>query len=347
MGSPAAQPRRSPVRPPRLRPGDLVGVVSPSSPVAARCPRRLRRGIAELERRGLRVRLGEHATAATGHTAGTVAQRLADLHAMFRDPEVRAVIATVGGYSSHQLLEDLDYDLIHRHPKLLIGYSDITALLVAIHARTGLVTVLGPAVLPQFGEAGGVHPYTWEAFTRVVMRPEPAGELEPAPEWTHEHLRWDEEDDRPRRFIPNPGPRTLRPGRAEGPILAGNAGTLLLLAGTPYWPDVDGVILCLEEDEEESPATVDRMLTQLRHMGVFARVAGLVLGRFHPRVGFSPEDPLEEVVLRATRGYDFPIAVDFDFGHTDPMCCLPLGVRARLEAAPDRPRLTLLEAAVR
>ncbi|PZN10566.1 MAG: LD-carboxypeptidase [Bacillota bacterium] len=339
--------RPGPIRPVRLAPGDVVGVVSPSAPAAAECPRRLRRGIAELGRRGFRVRLGRYATASTGHTAGTIAQRLDDLHAMFRDPEVRAIITTVGGYSSHQLLEDLDYDLIRRHPKLLIGHSDITALHAAIHARTGLVTVLGPAVMPQFGEYGGVHPYTWDMFVRVVMRLQPAGELEPAREWTPEKLRWDVADDRPRRYIPNPGPRTLSPGVAEGPILAGNAGTLLLLAGTPYWPDVDGVILCLEEDELESPATVDRMLTQLRHMGVFGRIAGLILGRFHPQVGFSPKDPLEEIVLRATRGYDIPIAIDFDFGHTDPMFPLPLGVRARLEAAPDRPRLVLLEPAVR
>ena len=326
--------------------GDTVGVVSLSAPVVAECPRRYRRGLQELERRGFRVRPGAHVAARHGHTAGTPEQRLADLHVLWRDPEVRAILNTIGGYNSHHLLEDVDYEYIARHPKLFVGYSDITAIHVALHARTGLVTVLGPALLPQFGEYGGVHPYTWEHFQRVTMRAEAPGELRPSPEWTAEHLRWDVEDDRPRRFIPNPGPRTLRPGRAEGPILAGNAGTLLLLAGTPWWPRVDGVILCLEEDEAETPATVDRMLTQLRHMGVFGRISGLVLGRFHPRVGFSDDDPLDAVVLRAVRGYEFPVAVDFDFGHTDPIFCLPLGIRARLEAAPERPRLALLEPAV-
>lgn len=334
------------IRPRRLARGNTIGVVSPSSPVAAACPRRLRRGLEEFERRGFQVRLGAHATKATGHTAGSPADRLHDLHAMVTDPAVSAIVSTIGGFSSHQLLEDLDFDLFRRHPKVLMGYSDITALLVAIHARTGLVTMLGPAVMPQFGEFGGVHPYTWANFERVVMRPEAPGELTPAPQWIYEHLRWEQEDDRPRRAVPNPGPRTLRPGRAEGPILAGNAGTLLLLAGTPYWPNVDGVILCLEEDEDESPATIDRMLTQLRQMGVYERIDGLVLGRFHPQVGFSAEDSLEAMVLESTRGYTFPVVVDLDFGHTDPMVTLPLGVRALLDAAPERPRLSLLEPAV-
>ena len=333
-------------KPARLRPGDTVGVVSLSAPVAAECPRRYQRGLTELERRGFRPRPARHATARHGHTAGTPEQRLSDLHELWRDPDVKAILNTIGGYNCHHLLEDLDYEYIARHPKLFVGYSDITALHVALHARTGLVTVLGPALMPQFGEYGGIHPYTWENLRRVTMEAVPPGELAPSPEWTPEHLRWDVEDDRPRRYVPNPGPRTLRPGRAEGPILAGNAGTLLLLAGTPWWPQVDGVILCLEDDEAEQPATVDRMLTQLRHMGVFARIAGLVLGRFPPQVGFSEDDPLEEIILRAVRGYDFPVAVDFDFGHTDPMFTLPLGVRARLEADPKRPRLFLLEAGV-
>lgn len=344
---PAARP--SALRPVRLRPGDTIGIVSPASPVAAYCPRRFRRGVEELEKKGFRVRVGEHALAATGHTAGGIGQRLADLHAMFADPEVKAVLCTIGGFNSHQLLEDLDFDLIRSNPKIFMGYSDITALHAGIWGRTGLTTFLGPALLPQFGESGGVHPYTWHWTERILMTPEPAGEVEPSRQVIHEVLRWETEDDRPRRQEPTPGPRTLRPGVAEGPILAGNMGTLLLLAGTPYWPGVDGVLLCLEEDEDETPASIDRFLTQFRQMGVYERISGLIFGRFRQEVGFSEEDPLDAIVEQATRGYSFPIALDFDFGHTDPMFPLPLGVRARLEApnAGRPPRFSLLEPAVR
>ncbi|HEY8346718.1 MAG TPA: LD-carboxypeptidase [Symbiobacteriaceae bacterium] len=204
------------IRPPRLQPGDLIGIVSPSSPVAHVVPRRLKRGMAELERLGFRVRLGRHATAKHGHTAGTIADRVADLHEMFADPEVKGIITTIGGYNSNQLLDQLDYDLIAANPKVFMGYSDITALHMGIHVRAGLFTFLGPAVLPQFGEAGGLMPYIRQSFQRTVCTTSPVGELEPSPETVAETLRWDEEDDRPRRTTRNPGPRPLRSGVARG-----------------------------------------------------------------------------------------------------------------------------------
>lgn len=333
------------IRPPRLQAGDLIGVVSPSSPVAHFVPRRLKRGVAELERLGFRVRLGRHATERRGHTAGSIQDRVVDLHEMFADPEVKAIITTIGGHSSHQLLDELDYDLIAANPKIFMGYSDITALHLGIHARTGLVTFLGPAVLPQFGEAGGLMLYVRQAFERTVCTAIPAGELQPSPEVVAETLRWDLEDDRPRRTTVNPGPRPLRSGVARGRIVAGNLGTMLLLAGTPYWPDLRGAILCVEDDETETPATVDRYFTQLRHMGVYDVIAGLVVGRFPPSVGFSAEDSLEEILLTATRGYSFPIGIDFDFGHWDPIFVLPNGVEAELSVG-ETARLAILEPAV-
>jgi muramoyltetrapeptide carboxypeptidase len=137
----------------------------------------------------------------------------------------------------------------------------------------------------------------------------------------------------------------LRSGTARGRIIAGNLGTMLLLAGTPYWPDLRGAILCVEEDENETPATVDRCFTQLRHLGVYDVIAGLVVGRFPPTVGFSKEDSLEEILLTATRGCTFPIGIDFDFGHWDPIFVLPNGVQAELSVT-ETARLTILEPAV-
>lgn len=147
------------------------------------------------------------------------------------------------GYNSHQLLLELDYDLIRANPKVLMGYSDITALHLGIHAMTGLVTFLGPAILPQFGEAGGLPTYCRHAFDQVLCQAEPAGEIPPSPSVVAETLRWDEEDTRPRRMQPNLGPRPLRSGTARGHVIAANAGTMLLLAGTPYWTNLDGAIL--------------------------------------------------------------------------------------------------------
>lgn len=328
--------------PSRLRAGDTIGIVSPASPVAAFCPKRFARGVENLEKMGFSVRVAEHATARYGHTAGTIEDRVSDIHAMFSNTEVSAIITTIGGFNSNQLLEYLDYDLIARHPKILMGYSDITALLLAIHKMTGLVTFLGPAIMPQFGEVDGLHRYTRKWFHTVLMEPTLPIELTPSNLSIHEQLRWDIEDTRPRCEEPHPGSRVLKDGAATGPIIAGNLGTMLALAGTRYFPDIDGVILCIEDDEEESPATIDRFMTQMRHMGVFEQIAAFAVGRFHPSVGFSDRDSLEEILLTATKGFDIPVAIDFDFGHTDPMFILPNGIRAHVDFC-ERVRLELLE----
>lgn len=328
------------IRPPALEPGDLIGIVSPASPVASLVPRRFARGVTELERRGFRVAVGEHALTRDRHTAGTIEQRLADLHAFFADREVRAILCTIGGFNSHQLIEGLDFDLIAANQKLFVGYSDITALHAAIWGRTGLAVVLGPMLLTQWAEFGGMHQYTWRHFERTLIQGE-AGPVEPAAAWTDERTEWDERDDRPRVMELNPGPRVLREGAGEGPIVAGNMSTLVLLAGTPWFPDLTGALLCLEEDYLGTPPVVDRYLTQLRQLGVLERAAGLAIGRFQPESGID-DDALDTIVLRATRGLDLPVAAGFDFGHTDPMCCLPWGVRGRLDGT----RLELLEPAV-
>lgn len=332
--------------PRRLERGDLVGIVSPSSAVAAGVPRRFERGIAELERRGFRVRVGEHARSQTGWTAGNPSDRAADLHAMFADPEVRAIVCTIGGYNANQLLELLDYELIAANPTIFVGFSDITALHGAIHARTGLATMLGPALLPQFGELGGVDAYTWDAFERVAMCAEPAGVFRQPEHWYPERLWWDQEDDRPRTAEPAPPWRSVRPGSAEGPIVAGNVNTLLLLHGTPWWPSLDDAILCLEDDEEYGkPWIVERQLVQLRQLGVFENAAGLAYGRIHPESRFETAAWIDEILLRVTTGTSLPVAVGLDFSHTDPLLTLPWGIRARLEAG-DEVTLELLEPAV-
>jgi muramoyltetrapeptide carboxypeptidase len=321
------------IRPKRLQRGDTIGIVSPSSGIAALCPWRLQRGMEELKRLGFQVVVGKNAKKRNEYMAGTIEERIEDLHEMFANSEIKAIITTIGGTCSHQLLEDLDYRIVQNNPKIFMGYSDITALHLAIFKQTGLVTFLGPAVLPQFGEFGGLLDYTHDYFEDVLMNGN-AIEIKSSKEWTYEYLEWDKEDNRKRKTVANTGMKVLKSGHATGHIVAGNMGVLLLLAGTPYFPNVDGAILCLEDDEGETPASIDRYLTQMRQMGVFNKINGLVIGRFHPLVGFGEDNTLlKEIVLRATRGFDFPIVYDADFGHTDPMTILPNGIKAELKAS--------------
>jgi muramoyltetrapeptide carboxypeptidase len=314
-------------------------------PAPAGAPRRFERGIDQVERLGFEVRVATNARGSRGHRSGTIEERVADLHELFGDPDVRAILCAIGGFNSNSLLEELDYELIRANPKVFVGYSDVTALHAGIWSQTGLAVCLGPSLMVQFAEFDGVDPYTWEAWERTLMRAEPPGGLDPAEAWTDQFLAWDEADTRRRERRPNSGLRTVRQGESEGPVVAGNLTTLLTLAGTRFWPELEGALLCLEDDHNADVAILDRMLTQLRQLGAFEQVSGLALGRFTTASELGPESPLDEVILEATRGSRFPIAVDLDFGHTDPMFCLPWGVRARLEAG-DEVRISLLEPAV-
>ena len=334
------------IQPPPLKEDDTIGVISPASPVPALRPERFERGISTLEEMGFRVLVGKNARAIYGHTAGTIDQRVADLHSMFADESVRAIICSIGGYNSNQLLGRLDYGLIGSNPKILVGYSDPTFLLLGIHTLTNLVTFLGPTVMPQFGEKGGLHPYTEHWFRKVLMNPDPAGELYPSGVQINEYLEWDRDDTRPRQEASHDGPKTLKPGRAEGHIVAGHLGTLLALVGTPYFPDLEGAILCVEVSDEETLPWVDRQLSQLRLMGAFEKIAALVVGRFHPASGFTDEDSPEKLLESATAGYDLPVALGFDFGHTDPMFTLPIGVRATVDFTGEHPNFEILEGGI-
>ncbi|MED3765241.1 hypothetical protein [Ureibacillus terrenus] len=175
--------------------------------------------------------------------------------------------------------------------------------------------------------------YTKTIFEAVLMTQNDELLIPPSKYWTSEFLAWDKEDIRPRQLIKNDGPLIIKEGRARGKILAGNMGTMLLLAGTEFLPSFDNKVLFLEEDEQENPGTIDRYLTQLRHMGVFEKINGIVVGRFHPKVEFSQDYTFVDIICQATKGYDFPIVYNVDFGHTDPMMTIPNGIDVKVEAS--------------
>ncbi len=152
-----------------LKPGDTVGIVSPSSPVAGLCPRRLDRGVKYLELLGYKVLKGKNVSKVDGFTAGTIQERVEDLHAMFANSEVKAIIATIGGYNANDLLDKLDYKMISKNnQKILIGYSDITILLHALYKKSGVKGIMGPMVLPQFAEFPKMQKFTKLSFSYVA-----------------------------------------------------------------------------------------------------------------------------------------------------------------------------------
>ncbi len=330
----------------RLRPGDTIGIVSPSWGGAAAYPHRLENGVSFLESQGYRVRVATHARNSAGFVSGTPEARVSDIHELFADPAVTAIVASIGGDHSCHLLPHLDFDLIRENPKIFMGYSDITVLNVAIWQRTGLVTFNGPALMTDFAEYPAPLDYTTRSFEKAVCTGAPLGPVEPAESWTEEMLDWATKTDltRARHLSVSPGWTWLSGGTAEGELVGGCIESLQHLRGTEYWPDFGGRILFFETSEEKpSPARVDGILMDYENMGVLDAICGLLFGR---PVFYSDKEKAElrDVIATRTAGYSFPVVTDMDFGHTAPQFVLPVGCRARIDSANEA--FELVESAV-
>lgn len=334
------------LRPKALQPGDTIGIVSPSWGGPATFPHRVQLGVQALENLGYRVRMAPHATGSRGHVSGTAKERVRDIHDLFEDPEVRAVMASIGGNHSCHLLPHLDWDLLKANPKILIGFSDMTVLNVAVHARTGLITFNGPALMTDLGEYPSPLPYTVHWMEKILTQAQPAGALAPSETWTEEFLDWETGADqvRPRTLRPSPGWSWIKPGMGEGRLIGGCVESLEHLRGTPYWPDLEAAILFWETSEgAPSLEWMDACLQDYDNMGVLSRLSALVVGR-PMKYSDREKELLRQTILEKTAKYAFPILTDVDFGHTSPQLTLPIGCMARVDS--EEKSFSLLESAV-
>lgn len=316
-------PRSERIFPKPLRPGDTVGFITPGSYISDES---LEKAVSNMLQLGLKVKMGRNIRAKHGFVAGTDQQRLDDLHMMFSDRSVDAVWCARGGYGCTRLLPKIDYGLIRKNPKILIGYSDITALLNAIYHKTGLVTFHGPVGASEFSA------YT-EAQVRAVLMDGTAPYAIPLSEGNEMY-----ED-------PLFQPEVIREGQAEGILMGGNLSLLASMAGTEYLPDPEGAIVFIE-DVGEAPYRVDRMLTQLRQAWPLKAANGIALGVFADCAKKEDSDSLtlSETLNEQLNPTKTPAAYGFPFGHIDHQCTFPVGVRARMEASGRS--ITLLEAGV-
>ena len=311
--------------PAKLQSGDEVRVVSPAVSLGFIPEEQKQTAVERLEGLGLRLSYSTNAEVIDRFDSSPVETRVSDLHEAFADPGVKAMLTTLGGYNSNGLLAYLDYDLILANPKILCGFSDITALATAIYARTGLVTYSGPH-FTTFGMKLGID-YTREYFERCLMQEEPF-EVQPADHWSDDPWY---EDQANRDFVPNPGYEVIHEGEAEGRLLGGNLGTLCLLFGTPYMPDLEGSILLLEDDEEENPVDFDRHLQSLIHQPGFEDVRAVVLGKFQRASKVDP-DTLMAIIESKRDLAGIPIVACASFGHTSPQFTFPIGGHGSLRA---------------
>ncbi len=311
----------------KLKPGDVIGIISPSAPISAFCPKRLKRGLKYLESMGYKILKGENITKVDEFTAGTIEERVEDLHSMFANPKVKAIIATIGGYNANDLLDKLDYEMISKNnKKILIGYSDVTILLHALYKKSGVRGIMGPMILPQFAEFPKMQKFTETSFLYVTANLG-TGETYKLPvskEFTEEMLLWDKEDDRPRKMEANKGWDIINHGEAHGILIPANLNTMTKLIGTEYMLDLENAILFLEDDSEESAATIQRMLQQLKQAGHLDKIKGIVFGRFQKDSDITREQ-INKILSNMFGKIEFPVIANVDFGHTDPMLSLPLG----------------------
>ncbi len=283
------------IKPQILREGDTIGIAAPASPFDRQA---FDKGVETLESMGFQVKIPEAIFHTEGYLAGSDADRAALVMELFQDDALRAIFCARGGFGSMKLLPLLDFDAMARHPKILVGFSDITALLVAIYKYCGMVTFHGPLVT-TLGKGSGK---TSKALLEAISSPTPLT-LTP--------------DD----------PVVLAQGQASGPVVGGNLTMLTHLMGTPYEPPLDGHILFLE-DRGEAPYRIDRMLTQLDLGGHLDRIAGLVLGSFE---GCGPLDEVCHIVKAVFQNTEIPILAGFDLGHGQDNMTVPLGLDADLD----------------
>ena len=308
----AAQPRQAAVRPRRLLPGDTVALVNPSGAIYERAPYDI--ATESLRALGFKVREAPHLRARYGQLAGTDAQRAGDINAMFADPAVNGILAMTGGSGGNRMLPLVDYALIRRNPKFLGGYSDLTALVNAVHRQTGLVTFHCPMGASE-----------WNAFSTDIFR---AAVME------GQALTLANVAEKEDALVPRENRvTTLRGGKARGPLVGGNLTVLSALAGSAYWPQFDGAILFLE-DVNEYIYRCDRMLSTLKLAGALDRLAGVVLGAFSnckPGDGYGTLT-LDEVFDDYFKPLNVPVYSGASFGHIKRKFTLPVGLDVEIDA---------------
>ncbi len=303
------------IRPKALKAGDTVGLITPATYVPD--PDRLALAERTIKYFGLRMKMGKNAGKRMNDYSISIEERLDDLHMMFRDKDVDAVFAIRGGYGSMHLLDRIDYDLIHHNPKIFLGYSDITAMHLAINKHAKLVSFHGPITLSRFTD------YTQKHFRKALFATQPIGKVTNPPE--SNELR------------PSHPLRTVRPGTATGPLIGGNLTLISNTIGTPYEIETRGKIVFLEDVDEE-PYSIDRMLTHLRLAGKFDGVAGVIFGECQDcrAKDYKPSTTipygLGEVLDNILGNLKVPVLYGLTIGHTDDQLTLPVGVMATLDA---------------
>lgn len=322
----------------KIKEGEVIGLFSPSVPITVFCPKRTQRGIEYLENKGFKVLKGNLTGKSDFYRSGSILERAKELNDLIKNKEVRCVMSAIGGMNSNSLLPYIDYQAFKDDPKIITGYSDVTALLLAIYAKTGITTFYGPALVASFGEFPPYVDETFEYFKNLVIDDiKLPYKIDNPKFWTDEFIDWESQE--------HPKSRnkvkliTLSAGKATGRLIGGNLNTISGIWGTEYMPEIKKGDILLIEDSLLDIATVERSFSHFKLAGVFDKVAGIILGKHelfdNKGTGREHYDVLMEVIGNT----NIPILAEYNCSHVHPMITLPIGGIVTLDA--DNQTLTI------
>lgn len=315
----------------KLMTGDHIGIFSPSAPITYHCPKRFERGKAFLKSKGFNLIEGSLTRKHDFYRSGSIKERAEELNELIRNPDIRCIISTIGGMNSNAILPYIDYETLKQNPKIIIGYSDVTALLLGIYAKTGISTYYGPALVASFGEMNPLVDMTYQYFKNILIDDLTFPHLLKKPEmWTDEFIDW-ETQDRSKKMISNQLV-TVHKGIVRGRLIGGNLNTMQGIWGSEYMPEIKKGDILFIEDSLKNASTVERSFAHLKLCGVFEKISGIILGKHELFDDSGTGRKPYQILLEILDGQQIPFLAEFDCSHTHPMMTLPIGCQIELDA---------------
>lgn len=322
--------------PKKISKGSCIRVIAPSRSLSLLSKDVIDEAVKRFEENGFKISFSENVYENDEFNSSSIKSRVEDVHAAFSDKSIDAILTVIGGYNSNQLLDYLDYSLILNNPKILCGFSDITAIANAITVKTGLITYTGP----HFSSWAMKHgfEYSLEYFIKCCVEDKPFNLLA-SNEWSDDLWFLDQEK---REFIKNDGYWVVNEGRAIGRTVGAHTRCFNALQGTEYWPDLENTIFMLEEDAEINPPLFDRQLQSLIHQPDFNGVKGIIIGRFQKETGMTKKF-LKKIISEKRELDNLPIIANVDFGHTTPATTLPIGGEMEIEVNKESAKIVIIK----
>jgi muramoyltetrapeptide carboxypeptidase len=315
----------------KLKPGDSIGIFSPSAPITYSCPKRFERAKQYLQNKGFKIIEGNLTRRQDFYRSGSIKERAEELNNLIRNPDVKCIMSTIGGMNSNSILPYIDYEAFRRNPKIIVGYSDVTAILLAIYAQTGISTYYGPALVASFGELSPFVDYTYKYFQEITMDKTKIPYIFETPKyWTDEYISWEIQDrskeKRENELI------TVYEGIVKGRVIGGNLNTIQGIWGSKYMPEIKAGDILFIEDCLKDAATIERSFSLLKVNGVFDKIAGIILGKHELFDDLKTGRKPYEILLEVLGDKKLPFIAEFDCCHTHPIMTLPIGCEIELDA---------------